>query len=81
MYAQHGRDVVGCKSPVFSSSTLMEVSIPNDRLSLKLTRGEGNCGAVRNRGEEACECAGKLAKNRRQPHSRQDPPGYAKKLH
>ena len=35
------------------------------------TPGEGNCGEVTNRGEEACECAGKLTKNRRQPHSRQ----------
>jgi hypothetical protein len=26
---------------------------------------------VSNRGEEACQCAGKLTKNRRQPHSRQ----------
>ena len=32
---------------------------------------EGNCGEVTNRGEEACECAGKLTENRRQPHSRQ----------
>ena len=36
------------------------------------TPGEGNCGEVTNRGEEACECAVKLThKRRRQPHSRQ----------
>jgi hypothetical protein len=34
-------------------------------------RDEGNCGEVTNRGEEACECVGKLIVNRRQPHSRQ----------
>jgi len=32
---------------------------------------EGNCGRAIDRGEEACECVGKLTENRRQPHSRQ----------
>ncbi len=32
---------------------------------------EGNCVRVTERGKEACECAGKLTENRRQPHSRQ----------
>jgi hypothetical protein len=29
MYAQHGRDLVGWKSPVFSSGTFWEATIPN----------------------------------------------------
>lgn len=33
---------------------------------------EGNCARVTERGKEACECVGKLTKNRRQPHSRQN---------
>ena len=36
---------------------------------IEQVRDEGNCGEVTNRGEEACECAGKLTKNRRQPHA------------
>ena len=38
---------------------------------IEQVRDEGNCGEATNRGEEACECAGKLTMNRRQPHSRQ----------
>ena len=34
-------------------------------------RGEGNCGRVTDRGEEACECVGKPIKKRRRPHSHQ----------
>jgi len=33
---------------------------------------EGNCVRVTDRGKEACECVGKLTKNRRQSHSRQN---------
>ena len=29
MYAQYGRDVMGCKSPVFSSDVSLEVIIPD----------------------------------------------------
>ena len=43
--------------------------------------GEGDCGEATNRGEEACECVGKLTKNRRQPHSRQLSRGYEQKPH
>jgi hypothetical protein len=29
MYAQHGREFMGCKSPVFSSDVSLEVIIPD----------------------------------------------------
>lgn len=45
--------------------------IPTVSAIKQQVRDEGNCGEVTSRGEEACECVGKLAKDRRQPHSRQ----------
>ena len=60
---------MGCKSPVRERRS-KEGRIPTVT-PIEQVRDEGNCGEVTNRGEEACECAGKLTKNRRQPHSRQ----------
>ena len=57
MYAQHGRDLVGCKSPVFSSSHFFGSHHTRWIAHKKSTRGEGNCGEVTDRGEEACECS------------------------
>ena len=57
-------------SPLYENEDLKESSIPTVT-PIEQVRDEGNCGEVTNRGEEACECAGKLTKNRRQPHSRQ----------
>ena len=55
-YAQHGRDLVGCKSPVLSSGNFsLGVSIPNEFPMKTSVRGEGNCGRVTDRGKEACE--------------------------
>ena len=60
-------------------------------ISRAKVRGEGNCGKVTIRGEEACECVVKLINTnffakavvgfRRQPHSRQAPPGDEQKPH
>ena len=60
---------MGCKSPVRERG-LKDDRIPTVPLREQV-RDEGNCGEVTNRGEEACECVGKLTKNRRQSHSRQ----------
>ena len=57
-------------SPLYENEDLKEASIPTVT-PIEQVRDEGNCGEVTNRGEEACECAGKLTKNRRQSHSRQ----------
>lgn len=57
-------------SPLYENEDLKEGSIPTVT-PIEQVRDEGNCGEVTNRGEEACECVGKLTKNRRQPHSRQ----------
>jgi hypothetical protein len=57
-------------SPLYEHEDLKELSVavvnPIDQVL-----DEGNCGEVTNRGEEACECVGKLIEKRRQPHSRQ----------
>ena len=58
------------ESPLYENEDLLEGSIPTVT-PIEQVRDEGNCGEVTNRGEEACECAGKLTKNRRQSHSRQ----------
>ena len=57
-YAQHGRELMGCKSPVRTWES------QGDHHAKWLTpidevRGEGNCGEATNRGEEACECVRK----------------------
>jgi hypothetical protein len=57
-------------SPLYENEDLKIGGIPTVT-PIEQVRDEGNCGEVTNRGEEACECAGKLTKNRRQPHSRQ----------
>ncbi|MEJ7595708.1 MAG: hypothetical protein WKF77_29710 [Planctomycetaceae bacterium] len=57
-------------SPLYENEDLKVGSIPTVT-PIEQVRDEGNCGEVTNRGEEACECAGKLTENRRQPHSRQ----------
>ena len=57
-------------SPLYENESLKEGSIPTVTPIDKLL-DEGNCGRAIDRGKEACECAGKLTKNRRQPHSRQ----------
>ena len=57
-------------SPLYENEDLKEGRIPTV-IPIDQVRDEGNCGEVTNRGEEACECVGKLTKNRRQPHSRQ----------
>ncbi len=56
-------------SPLYENEDLKEGSIQTVT-PIEQVQDEGNCGEVTNRGEEACECAGKLTKNRRQPHSR-----------
>ena len=58
------------ESPLYENEDLKEASIPTVT-PIEQVRDEGNCGEVTIRGEEACECAGKLTTNRRQPHSRQ----------
>jgi hypothetical protein len=57
-------------SPLYENEDLKVGRIPTVT-PIDQVRDEGNCGEVTNRGEEACECVGKLTKNRRQPHSRQ----------
>ena len=57
-------------SPLYENESLKEGSIPTVTPIDKIL-DEGNCGRAIDRGKEACECAGKLTKNRRQPHSRQ----------
>ena len=57
-------------SPLYENEDLKVGRIPTVT-PIEQVRDEGNCGEVTNRGEEACECVGKLTKNRRQPHSRQ----------
>ena len=57
-------------SPLYENESLKEGSIPTVTPIGKIL-DEGNCGRVIDRGKEACECAGKLTKKRRQPHSRQ----------
>jgi hypothetical protein len=68
MYARHGRELVGCKSPGRKREL-----IGGQDTKCKPTKqvlGEGNCGRVTDRGKEACECASvMLTRNRRQPHS------------
>jgi len=56
-------------SPPYENESLKEGSIPTVTPIDKVL-DEGNCERVTDRGEEACECVGKLTKNRRQPHSR-----------
>jgi hypothetical protein len=56
-YARHGRDFMGCKSPVrtgVSWSTVYQMSPPIGKVL-----DEGNCGRATDRGEEACGCMGK----------------------
>ena len=76
VYARHGRDLMGCKSPVFNSGTFFGRHHTRWIARKKSTRGEGNCGEVTDRGEEACDA--------RSPSqaaaSRQDPPGDEQKL-
>jgi len=57
-------------SPLYENESLKEGSISTVTPIGKIL-DEGNCGRVIDRGKEACECAGKLTENRRQPHSRQ----------
>jgi len=57
-------------SPLYENEGLKVGSIPTVT-PIDQVQDEGNCGEVTNRGKEACECAGKLTENRRQPHSRQ----------
>ena|GEM_PF-1876057 len=57
-------------SPLYENEDLKVGRIPTVT-PIDQVRDEGNCGEATNRGEEACECVGKLTKNRRQPHSRQ----------
>jgi hypothetical protein len=58
------------ESPLYENEDLKVGRIPTVT-PIDQVRDEGNCGEVTNRGEEACECVGKLTKNRRQSHSRQ----------
>jgi hypothetical protein len=73
-YARHAINLWGEASleasPLCDFESLKEGSIPTVTPMDKIL-DEGNCVRVSNRGEEACECAGKLTRNRRQPHSRQ----------
>jgi hypothetical protein len=57
-------------SPLYENEDLKVGRIPTVT-PIDQVPDEGNCGEVTNRGEEACECVGKLTENRRQPHSRQ----------
>ena len=57
-------------SPLYENEDLKVGRIPTVT-PIDQVRDEGNCGEVTNRGEEACECVGKLTVNRRQSHSRQ----------
>ena len=56
-------------SPLYENEGLKEGRIPTVT-PIDQVRDEGDCGEATSRGEEACECVGKLTKNRRQPHSR-----------
>jgi len=58
-------------SPLYENESLKEGSLPTVT-PIDQVQDEGNCGEVTNRGEEACECVGKLTETRRQPHSRQN---------
>jgi hypothetical protein len=58
-------------SPLYANEGLKVGNIPTVT-PIDQVQDEGHCGEVTNRGEEACECAGKLTENRRQPHSRQN---------
>ena len=69
-YDLWGADSLGNQSPLYENKDLQKGSIPTVT-PIEQVRDEGNCGEVTNRGEEACECVGKLTMNRRQPHSRQ----------
>ena len=52
-YAQHVRELVGCKSPVRKRDSIrMQYA---KCFLLSEVRGEGNCGRVNHRGKEACE--------------------------
>jgi hypothetical protein len=55
LYAQHGRELVGCKSPVRKRDSLRRQYAKCFFMSE--VQGEGNCGRVIDRGKEACECA------------------------
>ena len=48
-------------SPLYENEDLPLGRIPTVT-AIDQVLDEGNCGEVTNRGEEACECAGKLAK-------------------
>ena len=65
-------------SPLYEFESLKVGSIPT-LTPIDKVLDEGNCVMVTERGEEACECVGKLIKNRRQPHSRQSLRGYEQK--
>ena len=69
-YARHGRDTCGVQVPCtrlgVSRRSAYQMITPIDKVL-----GEGNCGRVTDRGEEACECVGKPIENRRRPHSHQ----------
>ena len=57
-------------SPLYENEDLKEGSIPTVT-PIGEALDEGNCVRVTERGKAACDCVGKLAKNRRQPQSRQ----------
>ena len=71
MYAQHGRDLMGCKSPVFSSGTFFGSHHTRWIARKKSTRGEGNCGEVTDRGEEACDARSAVRKRQHLAKTRQ----------
>ena len=52
-YAQHGRELVGCKSPVRKRDSRRRQYAKCFLLSE--VQGEGNCGRAIDRGKEACE--------------------------
>ena len=58
VYARHGRDCYGVQVPCtrlgVSRSSVYQMIAPIDKV-----RGEGNCGRVTDRGEEARECVRK----------------------
>ena len=57
-------------SPLYENEGVMVVRIPTVAAINQQVRDEGDCGEATSRGEEACECVGKLTVSRRQPHSR-----------
>ena len=58
-------------SPLYENEDLKVGRIPTVT-PIDQVLGEGNCGEVTNRGEEACECVRKCRPvDRRRPHSRQ----------